>query len=166
LGNHEYQPGKDGCELFGVPITKAISFWSGFCNYLYIMLKKEQHIDFWRKTGLDDWDTAEYNMKGKRNTAALFFFHLCVEKLLKAAWVRSNVGNTPPFSHDLVNIANQTELEIEAEWYDYLNTINRWNIEGRYPDYKMKLHAIANEEYMNVHFNKVNSLKEWLLSKI
>lgn len=115
---------------------------------------------------MDDWDTAEYNMKGKRNTAALFFFHLCVEKLLKAAWVRSNVGNTPPFSHDLVNIANQTELEIEAEWYDYLNTINRWNIEGRYPDYKMKLHAIANEEYMNVHFNKVNSLKEWLLSKI
>ena len=40
------------------------------------MLTKEQYIDFWKKTGLEDWDTAEYNMQGKRNTAALFFFHL------------------------------------------------------------------------------------------
>jgi HEPN domain-containing protein len=130
------------------------------------MLTKEQHIEFWTKTALEDWDTAEYNMQGKRNTAALFFFHLCIEKLLKAAWVKANVGNTPSFTHDLVGIANQTDLEIEADWYDYLNTISRWNIEVRYPDYKMKLHSIANEEYMKMHFSKVSTFKKWLQSKI
>jgi HEPN domain-containing protein len=130
------------------------------------MLTKEQHIEFWKKTAIEDWDTAEYNMQGKRNTAALFFFHLCIEKLLKAAWVKANVSHTPPFSHDLVNLANQTEIDLDAEWYDYMNTINRWNIEGRYPDYKMKLHSIANEDYMQLHYHKVGSLKKWLLSKI
>ena len=129
-------------------------------------MTKEQHIDFWKKRGLEDWDTAEYNMQGKRNTAALFFFHLCIEKLLKAVWVKSNVGNTQPFSHDLIGISNQTDLNVEADWYDYLNTINRWNIKGSYPDYKMKLHSIANADYMELHFQKVNSLKKWLLSKI
>ncbi len=130
------------------------------------MLSKEEHIIFWKNNALEDWDTAVFNMEGKKNTAALFFFHLCFEKLLKAAWVKSNAGNTPPFSHDLVAIANQTDIELSAEWYDYLNTINRWNIEGRYPDYRKKLHAIANETYMSHHLEKLKELKEWLRSKI
>ncbi len=131
-----------------------------------IMFSKEEHILFWKNNALEDWDTAVFNLGGKKNTAALFFFHLCFEKLLKAFWVKSNAGNTPPFSHDLVTIVNQTDIELSAEWYDYLNTINRWNIEGRYPDYRKKLHSIANESYMEYHIKKLKELKEWLLSKI
>ena len=130
------------------------------------MLTKEEHILFWKDSALEDWDTAIFNVQGKRHTAALFFFHLCIEKLLKALWVKANASNTPPFTHDLVTLASQAEIEISAEWYDYFSTISRWNIEGRYPDYKRKLHAIANETYINHHKEKLQELKEWLRSKI
>jgi HEPN domain-containing protein len=129
-------------------------------------MSKGDHIVFWKESALEDWDTALFNVHGKRNTAALFFFHLSVEKLLKALWVKANASNTPPFTHDLVTLASQADIELSAEWYDYLSTISRWNIEGRYPDYKKKLHAIANESYMQHHMEKLQALTEWLRLKI
>lgn len=128
-------------------------------------MTKEEHIGFWKESAHDDWQTACYNLDGKKMLPALFFFHLTIEKLLKALWVKHNVGNTPPFTHDLVTLYQQLDLEMPAEWYDYLNTINRWNIEGRYPDYKRKLHALAGDAYMNHHFQQVGELRQWLLSK-
>jgi HEPN domain-containing protein len=130
------------------------------------MMSKEEHIVFWQESAFEDWDTAVFNVQGKRNTAALFFFHLSIEKLLKALWVKANAGNTPPFTHDLVSLASSADLDLSAEWYDYLSAISRWNIEGRYPDYKKKLHAIATEAYMNHHLEKLKELKAWLHSKI
>ncbi len=42
------------------------------------VLNKEQYIEFWVKNAEEDWETAVYNKQGKRNTAALFFFHMCI----------------------------------------------------------------------------------------
>ena len=129
-------------------------------------MSKEDHIVFWTESALEDWDTAIFNWEGRRNMAALFFFHLCIEKLLKALWVKANASNTPPFTHDLITLASQTDIDLDADWYDYLSTISRWNIEGRYPDYKKQLHSIANEYYMSHHMEKLQALKEWLRLKI
>jgi HEPN domain-containing protein len=45
-------------------------------------------------------------MSGKQNVFALFAFHLTIEKLLKAIWVKDNIENTPPRQHDLTFIYN------------------------------------------------------------
>ena len=60
----------------------------------------------------------------------------------------------------------ETSVEPNAEFYDYLSIVNAWNIEARYPDYKQSLYRIANEQYMLLHYQKVKTLREWLLSKI
>lgn len=54
-------------------------------------------------------------MSGKQNVFALFAFHLTIEKLLKAIWVKDNIENTPPRQHDLTFIYNQTDLKLNSE---------------------------------------------------
>jgi len=128
-------------------------------------MDKKEHIDWWKNEALRNWETAIYLMKGKQNVFALFAFHLTIEKLLKAIWVKDNIDNTPP-RHDLTLIYNQTDLNLNSELYDYLPVINTWNIESRYPDYKLKIYERANDEYMKEYFEKVSKLKECLLEKL
>lgn len=129
-------------------------------------MDKKEHINWWINEALRNWETAIYLMNGKRNVFALFTFHLTIEKLLKAIWVKDHIENTPPRQHDLTLIYNQTDLKLDSEWYDYLATISLWNIESRYPDYKLKIYERANENYMKEHFEKVSKLKECLLEKL
>lgn len=129
-------------------------------------MNKKDHIEWWKKEALRNWETAKYLMNGKQNVFSLFTFHLTIEKLLKAIWVKDNIENTPPRQHDLTFIYNHTDLKLDFQWYDYLATINTWNIESRYPDYKLKIYERANEIYMNEHFEKISKLKECLLEKL
>ena|SRR5690606_25585955 len=129
-------------------------------------MNKNEHISWWRNEALRNWETAVYLMTGKQNVFALFAFHLVIEKLLKAIWVKHNIDNTPPRQHDLTFIYNQTDLKLNSEWYDYLPTINTWNLESRYPDYKLKIYERANENYMKEHFEKISKLKECLLAEL
>lgn len=128
-------------------------------------MDKKQYADWWKNEALKNWETAIYLMKGKQNVFALFTFHLTIEKLLKAHWVKDNVDNTPPRTHDLSFLYNQTELELENGFTDYLSIINEWNIESRYPDYKLKIYNRATDDYLKEHFEKISKLRECLLQK-
>ncbi|MDQ3845669.1 MAG: HEPN domain-containing protein [Bacteroidota bacterium] len=130
------------------------------------MLTKQEYINYWLQTARDSWDTAEYLYKGKKFPEALFLFCLAIEKWLKAHWVKDNVNNYPPRIHDLHSLYAETSLELEAEQLDFMDTVNRWNMEGRYPDYRFTLKKIATEEYMSRQLQKLNILKECLLEKI
>jgi HEPN domain-containing protein len=127
---------------------------------------KKQHIDYWLNSAKDSWETAMFNYEGKQRLAALFFFHLTIEKVLKAIWVKDNVSNIPTFTHDLQKLLSETSLNAPAEHYDYLSVMNAWNIESRYPDYKNTLSKIATDEYLLSHYKKTKQLREWLLSTI
>jgi hypothetical protein len=93
------------------------------------VLSKEEHIDYWKRTDQDSWDTALYLQQGKRNVEAFFMYCLSIEKLLKANWVLDNAGNYPPRIYDLQNLHSQTDVELASDQIDLLDTINRWNIE-------------------------------------
>ena len=129
-------------------------------------MNKQEHINYWSQLALNDFDTAVYNLEGQRNVPALFFFHLCIEKMLKANWVKDNLTLTPPFTHDLQKIASETDIDWTAENFDYLMVVNAWNIEARYPDYKNTLHKIASAEYIKIQHQKVETLLQWLLKKL
>ncbi|MBU6157922.1 MAG: HEPN domain-containing protein [Bacteroidetes bacterium] len=129
-------------------------------------MTKQDHIAYWKNSSNEDWETALYNYEGKRSVPALFFLHLSVEKMLKAIWVKDNLSNTPPFTHDLQKIAGETDLEWDAVHFDYLSVVNNWNIEARYPDYKHTLHKIATSKYMQMHVDKVKALLQWLQEKL
>ena len=81
-------------------------------------------------------------------------------------WLKESVTNTPPFTHDLVRLAEETGVELNPEQIDFLSVINSWNIRGRYPDFTKSLHHSATPEYVKVQVQKVSDLKKWLEQKI
>ena len=103
---------------------------------------------------------------GGQYVFALFAFHLTIEKLVKAIWIKDNSAIYPPRTHDLTILYNQPDLDLTNGWYDYLGTINEWNIEGHYPDYKLKTYKRASAEYLKEHTEKLIVLKELLLKYI
>jgi len=130
------------------------------------MLSKQEVINYWKTLAEEDLATAMYNLKGRKALATLFFFHLAIEKLLKAHWIKDNLSNTVPFTHDLQKLITETNLEIDAEQFEYLFIINSWNIEARYPDYKMTLNKIATPLFLQKHGEKVNKMYQWLHDQI
>lgn len=51
------------------------------------MHKLQKQIDYWRKSGLDDWKTAEYLLEGKRYDACLFFLIWQLKNCSKEWWL-------------------------------------------------------------------------------
>ncbi len=130
------------------------------------MLTKEEHIAYWKREAARNWETAIYLQKGSQRVMALFMLHLVTEKLLKAHWVKDNIDNQPPRTHDLQNRHNQTELDLPTEDYDYLAIVNQWSIDTRYPDYKEKIYNVATESYLASQVEKILKLKICLLEKL
>ena len=129
------------------------------------MAEKQAHIDYWKREAERNWGTALYLKEGKQNLIALFLFHLTIEKLIKAHWVKDNIDDFPPRTHDIQYLYNQTELNL-PDYYDFMAVVNNWNIDARYPDYKDKIYKLATNEYVANQFEKINSLRTCLLEKL
>jgi HEPN domain-containing protein len=126
------------------------------------VLSKEEHIQFWKESAREDWETAIVLKNNKRYGFCLFSLHLVIEKLLKAIWIKESIDNTPPRIHDLVRLCEECNLNLSLEQLDFLATVNSWNIRGRYPDYTRSLHQSATPDYLELQFTKINTLKQWL----
>lgn len=129
-------------------------------------MTKEEHINYWKVLSKDDFETAKYNMEGEKNLPTLFFFHLSLEKMLMAHWVKDNPNNSPIFTHDLKKIASETDVQLESAHFELLSVVNIWNIEARYPDFKNTLKKIATKEYTFLQFERVKSFLEWLENQL
>lgn len=129
-------------------------------------MTKQEHIKYWQLSANESWDSAVYLASGKHFALALFALHLSIEKLMKAIWVKESITDTPPFTHDLQRLADEINLDLQPEDYDYLSIINSWNIRGRYPDYTNHLHKSSTEDYIQKQIDKLHSLKTWLEKKI
>ena len=129
-------------------------------------MSKEQHIAYWKESAEKDWDTCLAMLKAKKYVPALFYAHLTIEKLIKAHWVKDNLGNTPPFSHELINLTSQTDLELTGTQLDLLRIVNSWNIESRYPDYKFSLYKTADNIYTGKQLKNIELLRTCLLERL
>ena len=126
-------------------------------------MNKKDHINFWLRSGNESWEAALLLLEGKKNVEALFMFCLAIEKYLKANWVNDNIEDIPPRIYDLQSVYSQTDLDLETDNVDFLDTINQWNIEGRYPDFKFSLYKLATDAYTEKQFYKLKTLKSCLL---
>lgn len=104
------------------------------------MLTKEEHINYWVRTAKNDWRAVLNMYKSKDYLPALFFSHLVLEKLCKAHWVKDNISNTPPKIHNLITLADKTNLQLSEDDKSFLFGMNQFQLEGRYPDYKDQLY--------------------------
>lgn len=88
----------------------------------------QKTVDYWLEEGDEALKVAEHLFEKKDYSYSLFFGHLAVEKILKAIYVQKN-GEHAPQIHNLVRLAQQAGLSLNAEQIDSLNkiTVLIWN---------------------------------------
>lgn len=131
------------------------------------MLSKNDHIDYWVSSSEQDWERAMYMREKKDFVFCLFCVHLCLEKLSKALWVKENPNNNyPPRIHDIKHILSDTSFLPTANQSLLIDNIQRYQIEGRYPDYKKLIFSYTTKEYTDNLITESKDLKTCLLDKI
>ena len=130
------------------------------------MADKKGHIKYWLDGAEESWKSAETLIDGKRYMMALFCWHLCIEKLLKAHWVKDNEDNFAPRTHNLTALHDQTTLNLSEDMQADLKVINFWNIEGRYPDYQNLVYKSATKEYIEDKKAMNENIRICLLNKL
>ena len=123
---------------------------------------KKEHIDFWLIQADDDWTAVDTLFKGRKYLQSLFFAHLVIEKICKGLWIKHNEANVPPRTHNLNYLLSTTPIELSEEQSEFMLNLNRFQLEGRYPDYLTKLHNICNESFTTEMIEKTNNLRLWL----
>ena len=120
-------------------------------------------MNYWIESSEEDYDTMMYMRAGKKNTWCLFMGHLVIEKLLKALYAKNN-KNAPyaPKSHDLLHLAEKTELELTDRQEDLLDTITRFNMNARYDDYKKEFYLKCTDEYTEQQLKNIEEVRLWL----
>jgi HEPN domain-containing protein len=122
-------------------------------------------IKYWVDSSDEDYKTAQNLLLAKDYFWSLFIGHLVIEKLLKGLIVSNNQNTIPPFTHDLLRLANKLDIEINDDYKEYLDTISTFNINARYDDYKLNFKKKCNKEFAEHWFSKINMIREWLKSQ-
>lgn len=126
---------------------------------------KQKIIDHWILNSNDDYDTMMAMLDTKRYSWSLFIGHLMIEKLLKAYFVKVN-DDYPPFVHNLLRLANDSNIKITNDLKLQLATISAFNINARYDDYKMSFQKKCTPKYTLEWINNIKQLRLWIIEQI
>ncbi|MBU0599169.1 HEPN domain-containing protein [bacterium] len=128
-------------------------------------MTKNELIEYWVSSSDRDFKTMENLILTKDYAWALFIGHLIIEKLLKAYYVKT-VSDNPPWIHQLLRLAEKTDLSLTEEQKDDLVLITTFNINVRYPDYKHEFYQKCTKEYTETNISKIKELQVWLKKQI
>jgi len=128
-------------------------------------MTKEEHIKYWRESAQHDLESAETIFNSGRYDWCLFVGHLALEKILKALFVDRNDNNIPPKTHNLVRLAELSKMELNEEQKFFLDKINDFNIQTRYPDYKLEFYKRCDVVYAQEQLNKIKEFYSWFSSQ-
>ncbi|MHB1688986.1 MAG: HEPN domain-containing protein [Ignavibacteriaceae bacterium] len=126
---------------------------------------KDKTIRYWLDSADDDYETMSVLYNNKRYTWSLFIGHLMIEKLLKAYYVQVK-EEFPPFIHNLLRLAEMTNLSVSEEKKVKLVTITAFNIQARYDDYKMSFQKKCTPEFANEWFENLKEIRTWIREQI
>ena len=122
---------------------------------------KEKLIKYWVEGSGDDFETMMTMYDSKRYSWSLFIGHLMIEKLLKAYYVKTR-SDYPPYIHNLLKIAEKTDLKLNDDQKEQLVTIAAFNINVRYDDYKMSFKKMCTAEFTGEWINKIKNPGQWI----
>ena len=129
-------------------------------------MTKKEHVEYWKTSSEKDWEVVESLFSSGHYVYSLYFAHLVLEKISKALWVKHNEENFPPKSHNIVYLLENSSVELNEIQKDFLLTMNDFQLEGRYPDYKQKVYEICTKKKTEELLTKVEEIKAWLTSRI
>jgi HEPN domain-containing protein len=129
-------------------------------------MTKDEHIDYWLKSEDRDLSAAESLFQAKKYDWCLFIGHLVLEKTLKAIFVDNNENKVPPKTHNLVKLAQVSSLVLTDEQKVFLGEVDDFNLETRYPDYKLEFYNSCTKEFTDKYLTKIKEYYKWLKSQI
>ena len=129
-------------------------------------MTKQEYINYWKQTSSKDWKASHNAFQSKDYIHSLFWSHLVLEKLLKAHWIKNHESNHPPKVHNLLYLADNAPLSLNPDQRIFLEKMNAFQLEGRYPDYQNTLFKSTNKKFTEQTLKEVNNIRLWLLRKI
>ena len=93
---------------------------------------------------------SETLFQAKKYDWCLFIGHLVLEKSLKAVFVNANENRVPTKTHNLVKLAEVSSLDLTDEQKVFLGEVNDFNLETRYPDYKLEFYKLYERIYRKI----------------
>lgn len=124
-------------------------------------------MNFWLEASNNDYETMKLLFEGGKYTWSLFIGHLVIEKLLKALYAKNNKSEPyAPKIHDLLYLVEKIGLNITENQENDLSEITRFNIDGRYDDYKNSFYNLCTKEYTENSINKISNIRNWILGII
>ena len=127
-------------------------------------MTKEEHIKYWQESAQHDLESAEAIFSSGRYDWCLFIGHLALEKILKAIFVDKNDNTIPPKIHNLVRLAELSSIELDDEQRFLLDKISDFNIQMRYPDYKLEFYKRCDAAYATEQLSKIKEFYTWFSS--
>lgn len=125
----------------------------------------EEQIQYWIEIAENDVPVAKNLFENGHFIYCLFFGHLILEKIIKAHFVK-DTKLVPPKIHDLVKLIKKTRINYNPELIEFLNRVNDFQIEGRYPTHRLNLYKTLDKKYTKENFEKILEVYQWLKSQL
>ena len=124
-------------------------------------------VEYWLSLCDDDMTTAKWLLQGNRLLHMAFFCHQITEKALKAV-IANIAGEVPPKIHDLIKLALKSEIygSLSEKQLAFLEELDPFNIEARYPDYKVKIEETLNQEKCGRILKETEDFLCWIKKKL
>ena len=127
-------------------------------------MRIDEHINYWLNSADHDLDTAESLFSAGKYDWCLFLGHLVLEKGLKSFYVKDNENRMPPKTHNLVKLAEKTTIPLNAELKLFLDEVNDFNLEVRYPEYKQEFYKTCTKKFAEEYLNRIKEHYKWIKS--
>lgn len=95
----------------------------------------------------------------------MYFCHLTLEKILKAIVVK-NTGQHAPYTHNLVELSEKGSLKLDKNKLDFLDSLTNFNIEARYPDFKLEIYKKVDVNLAENYLNITKEIYLWIKKMI
>jgi HEPN domain-containing protein len=128
-------------------------------------MDKSELVQHWLDSAKEDLAVCETLFKNKHYDWCLFIGHLVLEKVLKALWVREHFPEPHPRIHNLNKLSEKIPLNLTDEQKTYLNRVNDFYLQGRYPKEKREFYKLCTPEFTQKQFDAIKDFYKWLLQK-
>lgn len=122
----------------------------------------EKQVVYWLDSAKEDWEAAHQLLDGGKYRHGLFFLHLSIEKVLKAIYSK-RLAQVPPKIHNLETLLKRVEIPHTVEQMEMVQTINTFNLEGRYPDANP---PIPKSEELTQYKKEAGEIYSWLIKQL
>jgi HEPN domain-containing protein len=122
---------------------------------------KNKLIEYWLESANDDYETMITMFDSKKYNWSLFIGHLMIEKYLKAYYVIAK-NDFPPYIHNLLQLAEKSNLKVSEDQKIFLATVTAFNINARYDDYKMSFQKKCTLEFTSYWVEQIKEFRTWI----